>query len=63
MDRVSSSPPLVGVLMSIAGGAVLLVASLLPETWPKARRMKLRPLGILLTYGRLLRMPGSWCRS
>jgi MFS transporter, DHA1 family, multidrug resistance protein len=45
------------VLIAIAFGASLLVAFALPETWPRHRRVRLRPLGILLTYARLLQNP------
>jgi DHA1 family bicyclomycin/chloramphenicol resistance-like MFS transporter len=43
-----------GVLIAIGAAVYLMVARLLPETLPPERRTKLRPLGILLTYGRLL---------
>ena len=45
------------VLIVIACAVAVLVATALPETWPAARRTPLRPLGILLTYARLLRNP------
>ena len=45
------------VLIAIACAAALLVACALPETWPASRRTRLRPLDIVLTYGRLLRNP------
>lgn len=43
------------VLIAIACAVAVLVARALPETWPAHRRVRLRPLGILLTYARLAR--------
>ncbi len=43
------------VLIVICVAVWVLVARQLPETLPPDRRVKLRPLGILVTYGRLLR--------
>ncbi len=43
------------VLIVICVAVWVLVARQLPETLPPDRRVRLRPLGILMTYGRLLR--------
>ena len=43
------------VLIAICGAVWVMVARLLPETLPPERRRRLRPVGILVTYGRLLR--------
>ena len=43
-----------GVLIVICAAVWAMVAIQLPETLPPPRRVTLRPLGILLTYGRLL---------
>ncbi len=43
------------VLIAITAAVSVLIATQLPETWPRARRVKLRPGGILRTYGRLIR--------
>jgi DHA1 family bicyclomycin/chloramphenicol resistance-like MFS transporter len=45
------------VLIVIASAVWVMVARLLPETLPPDRRARLRPLGILLTYRRLLATP------
>jgi DHA1 family bicyclomycin/chloramphenicol resistance-like MFS transporter len=42
------------VLIAIVAMVWLMVARLLPETLPPAQRVRLRPLGVLLTYRRLL---------
>ena len=42
------------VLIVVCAAAAVMVARLLPETHPASRRLTLRPLSILLTYGRLL---------
>jgi MFS transporter, DHA1 family, multidrug resistance protein len=43
------------VLIVICAAVWVMVARQLPETLPPERRVKLRPVGILVTYGRLLR--------
>jgi DHA1 family bicyclomycin/chloramphenicol resistance-like MFS transporter len=43
-----------GVLTMIALAAAVMVARLLPETLPPARRTRTGPLGLLLTYGKLV---------
>jgi MFS transporter, DHA1 family, multidrug resistance protein len=42
------------VLIAICAAVWVLAARQLPETLPRERRVKLRPVGILITYGRLL---------
>jgi DHA1 family bicyclomycin/chloramphenicol resistance-like MFS transporter len=44
-----------GALIMVAGAGLVLAARLLPETLPPAARVPVRPLRILVTYGRLLR--------
>ncbi len=46
-----------GVLIVLAGAALVMVMVRLPETHPVERRVSIQPLHILQTYGRLLRAP------